>query len=62
MFDKFKSFISPNKRSIPLDNIRNLQDLKNLTATKSIFSILDSQGTSNKLKFVGGCVRKLLNE
>jgi len=52
MLDKFKSFISPNKRSIPLDNIRNLQDLKNLTATNSIFSILDSQGTSNKLKFV----------
>jgi len=62
MLDKFKSFISPNKESSPLDNIKNLQDLKNLTATKSIFSILDNQEKSNKLKFVGGCVRKLLKK
>jgi len=45
-----------------LDNIKNLQDLKNIVATKSIFSILDNQDKSNKLKFVGGCVRKLLNK
>jgi len=62
MLDKFKSFISPNKESSPLDNIKNLQDLINLVATKSIFSILDNQDKSNKLKFVGGCVRKLLNK
>ena len=62
MLDKFKSFISPNKESSPLDNIKNLQDLKNLVATKSIFSILDNQVQNNKLMFVGGCVRKLLNK
>jgi len=62
MFDKFKSFVIPDKQSTPIDNIKNLQDLKNLTATKSIFSILDNQEKSNKLKFVGGCVRKLLNK
>ena len=62
MLDKFKSFISPNKESSLLDNIKNLKDLINLVATKSIFSILDNQNKSNKLKFVGGCVRKLLNK
>ena len=62
MLDKFKSFISSNKESNPLYNIKNLQDLKNLVETKSIFSILDNQDKSNKLKFVGGCVRKLLNK
>ena len=63
MLNKFKSFISPNKESRPfLDNIKNLEDLKNLVATKSIFSILENQDKSNKLKFVGGCVRKLLNK
>jgi len=62
MLNKFKSFISLNKESSPLDNIKNLQDLKNLVATKSIFSILDNQDKSNKLKFVGGCLRKLLNK
>jgi len=62
MIDKFKSFISSNKVSSPLGNIRNLQDLKNLVATKSIFSVLENQDQSNKLKFVGGCVRKLLNK
>jgi len=62
MIDKFKSFVIPDKQSTPIDNIKNLQDLKNLTATKSIFSILDNQEKYNKLKFVGGCVRKLLNK
>jgi len=62
MLDKFKSFISPNKESSLLDNIKNFKDLINLVATKSIFSILDNQNKSNKLKFVGGCVRKLLNK
>ena len=62
MIDKFKSFISSNKVSSPLGNIRNLQDLKNLVATKSIFSVLENQDKSNKLMFVGGCVRKLLNK
>ena len=62
MFDKFKSFISPNKESSPLDNIKNLQDLKNLVATKSIFSVLENQDKGNKLMFVGGCVRKLLKK
>ena len=62
MPDKFKSFISPNEESSLLDNIKNLKDLINLVATKSIFSILDNQNKSNKLKFVGGCVRKLLNK
>ena len=62
MLDKFKSFISPNKESSPLDNIKNLQDLKNLVATKSIFSVLENQDKGNKLMFVGGCVRKLLKK
>ena len=62
MLDKFKSFISSNKESTRLGNIKNLKDLKNLVATKSIFSILDNQDKSNKLKFVGGCVRRLLNK
>ena len=62
MIDKFKSFIFTNKESSPLDNIKNLQDLKNLVATKSIFSILENQDKGNKLMFVGGCVRKLLKK
>ena len=62
MLDKFKSFISSNKESGPLDNIKNLQDLKNLVATKSIFSVLENQDKGNKLMFVGGCVRKLLKK
>jgi len=62
MLDKFKSFISPNKESSPLDNIKNLQDLKNLVATKSIFSVLENQDKGNKLMLVGGCVRKLLKK
>ena len=62
MLDKLKQFIFPNKESRLLDNIKNLQDLKNLVETKSIFSILNNQDKSNKLKFVGGCVRKLLNK
>ena len=62
MFDKSKSFIFPNKESSSLDNIKDLQDLKNLVATKSIFSILENQDKGNKLMFVGGCVRKLLKK
>ena len=62
MLDKFKSFISSNKVSSPLGNIRNLQDLKNLEEVKSIFSVLENQDKGNKLMFVGGCVRKLLNK
>jgi len=45
-----------------LENIKNLQDLKNLEEAKSIFSALENQDKSNKLMFVGGCVRKLLNK
>ena len=61
MLDKFKSFISSNKESTPLGNIKNLKDLKNLVATKSIFSVFENEDKSNQLKFVGGCVRRLLN-
>ena len=45
-----------------LENIKNLQDLKNLEEAKSIFSALENQDKSNKLMFVGGCVRKLLKK
>ena len=62
MIDKLKSFTSFKKESSSLENIKNLQDLKNLIETKSIFSLLENQDKSNKLKFVGGCVRKLLNK
>ena len=62
MFDQFKSYISLNKESNFLENIKNLQDLKNLEEAKSIFSALENQDKSNKLMFVGGCVRKLLNK
>ncbi len=62
MLDKFKSIVSLNKEFNSLENVKNLQDLQNLVATRSIFSILDNQDISNKLKFVGGCVRKLLNK
>ena len=62
MFNKFKSFISSNKQSAHLDNIKNLKDLKNLVETKSIFSVFENEDSSNKLKFVGGCVRRLLNK
>ena len=62
MLDKFKSIVSLNKEFNSLENVKNLQDLQNLAATKSIFSILDNQDISNKLKFVGGCVRKQLNK
>jgi len=61
MIDKFKSFVSFNKESNSLESIKKLQDLKNLVATKSIFSVLEHQDKINKLMFVGGCVRKLLN-
>ena len=62
MLDKFKSYISLNKESSFLESIKNLQDLKNLEEAKSIFSALENQDKSNKLMFVGGCVRKLLNK
>jgi poly(A) polymerase len=62
MLDQFKSYISLNKESNFLENIKNLQDLKNLEEAKSIFSALENQDKSNKLMFVGGCVRKLLNK
>ena len=61
MLDKFKSFVSLGKEYNFLENIKNLQDLKNLKEAKSIFSALENQDKSNKLMFVGGCVRKLLN-
>ena len=50
------------KESNSLKSIKNFKDLKNLEATKSIFSVLENQDKSNKLMFVGGCVRKLLNK
>ena len=62
MLDKFKSFISQSEEPSPLNSIKNLQDLKNFLETKSIFSVLEDQNQNNKLKFVGGCVRKLLNK
>ena len=62
MLDQFKSYISLNKESSFLESIKNLQDLKNLEEAKSIFSALENQDKSNKLMFVGGCVRKLLNK
>ena len=61
MLDKFKSFVSLGKEYNFLENIKNLQDLKNLKEAKSIFSALENKDESNKLMFVGGCVRKLLN-
>ncbi|SVB95308.1 uncharacterized protein METZ01_LOCUS248162, partial [marine metagenome] len=54
MLDKFKSFIFSKKEYSPLDNVKKLQDLKNLVETKSIFSILDNQDKNSRLKFVGG--------
>ena len=62
MLDKFKSPISFKKESSSLEIIKNLQDLKNFKEAKSIFSALENQDKSNKLMFVGGCVRKLLNK
>ncbi len=62
MLDKFKSSISFKKESSSLESIKNLQDLKNFKEAKSIFSALENQDKSNKLMFVGGCVRKLLNK
>ncbi len=62
MFDKLKSFISFKKESNSLESLKNLQDLKNFKEAKSIFSALENQDKSNKLMFVGGCVRKLLNK
>ena len=62
MLDKFKSSISFKKESNSLESIKNLQDLKNFKEAKSIFSALENQDKSNKLMFVGGCVRKLLNK
>jgi len=62
MLDKFKSSISFKKESSSLESIKNLQDLKNFKEVKSIFSALENQDKSNKLMFVGGCVRKLLNK
>ena len=62
MFDKFESFIFLNRESDALKSIKDLRDLKNLEEVKSIFSALENQNKSNKLMFVGGCVRKLLNK
>ena len=62
MLDKFKSSISFKKESSSLESIKNLQDLKNFKEAKSIFSALENQDKSNKLMFVGGCVRKLLKK
>ena len=50
------------KESSSLESVRNLQDLKNLEEIRSIFSALENQDKNNKLMFVGGCVRKLLNK
>ena len=62
MIDKFKSSISSNKEFNSLESRKNLQYLKNLEETKLIFSVLENQDKGNKLMFVGGCVRKLLNK
>ena len=62
MIDKLESFFSVKEESNSLKKIKNLQDLKNIVETKSIFSVLENQDKGNKLKFVGGCVRKLLNK
>ena len=62
MLDKFKSFVFLNRESDALKSIKDLRDLKNLEEVKSIFSALENQNKDNKLKFVGGCVRKLLNK
>ena len=62
MSDKFKSFVFLNRESDALKSIKDLRDLKNLEEVKSIFSVLENQDKSNKLMFVGGCVRKLLNK
>ena len=62
MFDKFESFVFLNRESDALKSIKDLRDLKNLEEVKSIFSALENQNKSNKLMFVGGCVRKLLNK
>jgi len=62
MIDKFKSFGSLYKESNSLESVKNLQELKNLEEVRSIFSALENQDKNNKLMFVGGCVRKLLNK
>jgi len=62
MSDTFKSFVFLNRESEALKSIKDLRDLKNLEEVKSIFSALENQNKSNKLMFVGGCVRKLLNK
>ena len=62
MSDKFESFVFLNRESDALKSIKDLRDLKNLEEVKSIFSVLENQDKSNKLMFVGGCVRKLLKK
>ena len=62
MFEKFKSSVLLDKESNSLESVKNLQELKNLEEVRSIFSALESRDKNNKLMFVGGCVRKLLNK
>ena len=62
MSDKFKSFVFLNRESDALKSIKDLRDFKNFEEVKSIFSVLENQDKGNKLMFVGGCVRKLLNK
>ena len=63
MLNKIKTVIFNNEnKNVPLLSVKNLNDLKYFNAAKKIFSCIENQNNYYKLMFVGGCVRKLINE
>ncbi len=62
MFNKFKSIIAkPENKGVFFASIKSLEELKYFNSAKQIFSLLENKDKNVKLMFVGGCVRKLLN-
>ena len=62
MLKKIKSTIfNINNKENFIVSVESLKQLKYFSAAKQIFSIIKNQNKKAELKFVGGCVRKLLN-
>ena len=63
MYNKIKNIVS--KTDLFLFKLfgseKNVKFLENLKEAKELFSYLNQIGEENKVKFVGGCVRKVLS-
>ena len=62
MFNKIKNIISKTDRFLykKFGSDKSVKFLENLKEAKIIFSCLNEIGEEDKVRFVGGCVRKAL--